>query len=185
MLRSLKQARYSPECVGHFGLAAQYYSHFTSPIRRYPDLQIHRIIKEFLNGKISQKRQDQLAQIVDYASTQSSEREREAELAERDVKDIYKARYMEDRVGEEFVGIVSSVTSFGMFIELDNTVEGLVRLADMGDDYYIFDENTFTILGERTKKMYRIGDVVKIKVEKVNVDFKEIDFKLLEKIEQN
>ncbi|MDU3335794.1 ribonuclease R [Paraclostridium bifermentans] len=185
MLRSLKQARYSPECVGHFGLAAQYYSHFTSPIRRYPDLQIHRIIKEFLNGKISQKRQDQLAQIVDYASTQSSEREREAELAERDVKDIYKARYMEDRVGEEFIGIVSSVTSFGMFIELDNTVEGLVRLADMGDDYYIFDENTFTILGERTKKMYRIGDVVKIKVEKVNVDFKEIDFKLLEKIEQN
>lgn len=185
MLRSLKQARYSPECVGHFGLAAQYYSHFTSPIRRYPDLQIHRIIKEFLNGKISQKRQDQLAQIVDYASTQSSEREREAELAERDVKDIYKARYMEDRVGEEFVGIVSSVTSFGMFIELDNTVEGLVRLADMGDDYYIFDENTFTILGERTKKMYRIGDVVKIKVEKVNVDFKEIDFKLLGKIEQN
>ncbi|MCU9810516.1 ribonuclease R [Paraclostridium sp. AKS81] len=185
MLRSLKQARYSPECVGHFGLAAQYYSHFTSPIRRYPDLQIHRIIKEFLNGKISQKRQDQLAQIVDYASTQSSEREREAELAERDVKDIYKARYMEDRVGEEFIGIVSSVTSFGMFIELDNTVEGLVRLADMNDDYYIFDENTFTILGERTKKMYRIGDVVKIKVEKVNVDFKEIDFKLLEKIEQN
>ena len=185
MLRSLKQARYSPECVGHFGLAAQYYSHFTSPIRRYPDLQIHRIIKEFLNGKISQKRQDQLAQIVDYASTQSSEREREAELAERDVKDIYKARYMEDRVGEEFVGIVSSVTSFGMFIELDNTVEGLVRLADMNDDYYIFDENTFTILGERTKKMYRIGDVVKIRVEKVNVDFKEIDFKLLEKIEQN
>lgn len=185
MLRSLKQARYSPECVGHFGLAAQYYSHFTSPIRRYPDLQIHRIIKEFLNGKISQKRQDQLAQIVDYASTQSSEREREAELAERDVKDIYKARYMEDRVGEEFIGIVSSVTSFGMFIELDNTVEGLVRLADMNDDYYIFDENTFTILGERTKKMYRIGDVVKIKVEKVNVDFKEIDFKLLERIEQN
>ncbi|WP_250675136.1 ribonuclease R [Paraclostridium ghonii] len=184
MLRSLKQARYSPECVGHFGLAAQYYSHFTSPIRRYPDLQIHRIIKEFLNGKINQKRQDQLAQIVDYASTQSSEREREAELAERDVKDIYKARYMEDKVGEEFVGIVSSVTSFGMFIELDNTVEGLVRLADMSDDYYIFDENTFTILGERTKKMYRIGDVVKIKVEKVNVDFKEIDFKLLEKIEQ-
>lgn len=184
MLRSLKQARYSPECIGHFGLAAQYYSHFTSPIRRYPDLQIHRIIKEFLNGKISQKRQDQLAQIVDYASTQSSEREREAELAERDVKDIYKARYMEDKVGEEFIGIVSSVTSFGMFIELDNTVEGLVRLADMNDDYYIFDENSFTILGERTKKMFRIGDVVRIRVDKVNVDFKEIDFKLLGKVEE-
>lgn len=184
MLRSLKQARYSPECIGHFGLAAQYYSHFTSPIRRYPDLQIHRIIKEFLNGKISQKRQDQLAQIVDYASTQSSEREREAELAERDVKDIYKARYMEDKVGEEFIGIVSSVTSFGMFIELDNTVEGLVRLADMNDDYYIFDENSFTILGERTKKMFRIGDVVRIRVDKVNVDFKEIDFGLLGKVEE-
>lgn len=185
MLRSLKQARYSPECIGHFGLAAQYYSHFTSPIRRYPDLQIHRIIKEFLNGKISQKRQDQLAQIVDYASTQSSEREREAELAERDVKDIYKARYMEDKVGEEFIGIVSSVTSFGMFIELDNTVEGLVRLADMNDDYYIFDENSFTILGERTKKMFRIGDVVRIRVDKVNVDFKEIDFVLLGKVEED
>lgn len=184
MLRSLKQARYSPECVGHFGLAAKYYSHFTSPIRRYPDLQIHRIIKEFLNGKINQKRQDQLTQIVDYASTQSSEKERAAELAERDVKDIYKCRYMEDKVGEEFVGIVSSVTSFGMFIELDNTVEGLVRLADMSDDYYNFDESTFTILGERTKKMYRIGDVVKIKVEKVNTDFKEIDFKLLGKVEE-
>lgn len=185
MLRSLKQARYSPECIGHFGLAAQYYSHFTSPIRRYPDLQIHRIIKEFLNGKISQKRQDQLAQIVDYASTQSSEREREAELAERDVKDIYKARYMEDKVGEEFIGIVSSVTSFGMFIELDNTVEGLVRLADMNDDYYIFDENSFTILGERTKKMFKIGDVVRIRVDKVNVDFKEIDFALLGKVEKD
>ncbi|MEG2246385.1 MAG: ribonuclease R [Peptostreptococcaceae bacterium] len=184
MLRSLRQARYSPECVGHFGLAAQYYSHFTSPIRRYPDLQIHRIIKEFLNGKINQKRQDQLAQIVDYASTQSSEKERAAELAERDVKDIYKCRYMEDKVGEEFVGIISSVTSFGMFIELENTVEGLVRLADMSDDYYNFDESTFTILGERTKKLYRIGDVVKIKVDKVNTDFKEIDFKLLGKVEE-
>ncbi|WP_373598975.1 ribonuclease R [Paraclostridium bifermentans] len=184
MLRSLKQARYSPEALGHFGLAAQYYSHFTSPIRRYPDLQIHRIIKEFLNGKLTPKRQEQLAQIVDYACTQSSEREREAELAERDVKDIYKARYMEDKVGEEFEGIVSSVTSFGMFIELDNTVEGLVRLADMSDDYYIFDEDSFTILGERTKKLYRIGDVVKIRVDKVNVDFKEIDFALLGKVEE-
>ena len=117
MLRSLKQARYSPECSGHFGLAAQYYSHFTSPIRRYPDLQIHRIMKEHLNNKINKKRQEQLVNIVDYASTQSSERERAADLAERDVKDYYKAVYMEDKVGEEFDGVVSSVTSFGMFIE--------------------------------------------------------------------
>lgn len=183
MLRSLKQARYSPECSGHFGLAAQYYSHFTSPIRRYPDLQIHRIMKEHLNNKINKKRQEQLVNIVDYASTQSSERERAADLAERDVKDYYKAVYMEDKVGEEFDGVVSSVTSFGMFIELPNTVEGLSRLANMGDDYYIYDEKTYTIIGERTRKTYRIGDPVRIKVANVNVDLREIDFKILYKLE--
>ena len=183
MLRSLKQARYSPECSGHFGLAAQYYSHFTSPIRRYPDLQIHRIMKEHLNNKINKKRREQLVNIVDYASTQSSERERAADLAERDVKDYYKAVYMEDKVGEEFDGVVSSVTSFGMFIELPNTVEGLSRLANMGDDYYIYDEMTYTIIGERTRKTYRIGDPVRIKVANVNVDLREIDFKILYKLE--
>lgn len=183
MLRSLKQARYSPECSGHFGLAAKYYSHFTSPIRRYPDLQIHRIMKEHLNNKINKKRQEQLVNIVDYASTQSSERERAADLAERDVKDYYKAVYMEDKVGEEFDGVVSSVTSFGMFIELPNTVEGLSRLANMGDDYYIYDEMTYTIIGERTRKTYRIGDPVRIKVDNVNVDLREIDFKILYKLE--
>ena len=183
MLRSLRQARYSPECSGHFGLAAKYYSHFTSPIRRYPDLQIHRIIKEQLNNKINKKRQEQLVNIVDYASTQSSERERAADLAERDVKDYYKAVYMEDKVGEEFDGVVSSVTSFGMFIELSNTVEGLSRLANMNDDYYIYDEMTYTIIGERTRKTYRIGDPVRIKVDNVNVDLREIDFKILYKLE--
>ena len=183
MLRSLRQARYSPECSGHFGLAAKYYSHFTSPIRRYPDLQIHRIIKEQLNNKINKKRQEQLVNIVDYASTQSSERERAADLAERDVKDYYKAVYMEDKVGEEFDGVVSSVTSFGMFIELPNTVEGLSRLANMSDDYYIYDEMTYTIIGERTRKTYRIGDPVRIKVDNVNVDLREIDFKILYKLE--
>ena len=183
MLRSLRQARYSPECSGHFGLAAKYYSHFTSPIRRYPDLQIHRIIKEQLNNKINKKRQEQLVNIVDYASTQSSERERAADLAERDVKDYYKAVYMEDKVGEEFDGVVSSVTSFGMFIELPNTVEGLSRLANMRDDYYIYDEMTYTIIGERTRKTYRIGDPVRIKVDNVNVDLREIDFKILYKLE--
>ena len=183
MLRSLRQARYSPECSGHFGLAAKYYSHFTSPIRRYPDLQIHRIIKEQLNNKINKKRQEQLVNIVDYASTQSSERERAADLAERDVKDYYKAVYMEDKVGEEFDGVVSSVTSFGMFIELPNTVEGLSRLANMRDDYYIYDEMTYTIIEERTRKTYRIGDPVRIKVDNVNVDLREIDFKILYKLE--
>lgn len=183
MLRSLRQARYSPECSGHFGLSAKYYSHFTSPIRRYPDLQIHRIIKEHLNNKLTPKRIQELTQIVDYSSTISSEQERKAELAERDVKDYYKAVYMMDKVGEEFEGVVSSVTSFGIFVELKNTVEGLIRLSDMKEDYYIFDEMSYTIIGERTKKTYRIGDSVKIRVSKVNVDLKEIDFEILEKIE--
>ncbi|WP_122639027.1 ribonuclease R [Romboutsia sp. Marseille-P6047] len=183
LLRSLKQARYEPNCIGHFGLAAKYYCHFTSPIRRYPDLQIHRIIKEQLNNKLTQKRQEQLSGIVDYASTQSSERERAAELAERDVHDYYKACYMADKVGQEFDGIVSSVTNFGMFVELENTVEGLIRLANMADDYYIYDEMTYTIIGERTKKTYKIGDPVRIRVDKVNVDFREIDFALLGKID--
>ena len=147
LLRSLKQARYEPTCLGHFGLAAKYYCHFTSPIRRYPDLQIHRIIKEQLNNKINQKRQDQLSNIVEYASTQSSERERAAELAERDVHDYYKACYMADKVGQEFEGTISSVTNFGMFVELENTIEGLVRLANMADDYYIYDDMTYTIIG--------------------------------------
>lgn len=179
MLRSLRQARYSPECSGHFGLAAKYYSHFTSPIRRYPDLQIHRIIKEQLNNKINQKRIEQLTNIVDYSSTISSEKERKAELVERDVKDYYKALFMSDKIGQEFEGVVSSVTSFGMFIELDNTVEGLVRLANISDDYYIFDEGTYTIIGEATKKTYKIGDTVNIRVAKVNADLKEIDFELI------
>lgn len=183
MLRSLRQAKYSPECVGHFGLAAKYYSHFTSPIRRYPDLQIHRIIKEQLNNKLSHKRIDQLKNIVEYSSVQSSERERSADLAERDVKDFYKCLYMYDKVGEEFDGIVSSVTSFGMFIELPNTVEGLTRLANMKDDYYIYDDQTYTIMGERTKKTFRIGDEVRIKVDNVSIELREIDFKLLHKIE--
>ena len=183
LLRSLKQARYEPTCLGHFGLAAKYYCHFTSPIRRYPDLQIHRIIKEQLNNKINQKRQDQLSNIVEYASTQSSERERAAELAERDVHDYYKACYMADKVGKEFEGTISSVTNFGMFVELENTIEGLVRLANMADDYYIYDDMTYTIIGERTKKTFRIGDPVRIRVDRVNVDFREIDFELLEKID--
>ena len=185
LLRSMMQARYSPDCAGHFGLAAEYYCHFTSPIRRYPDLQIHRIIKEQLNNKLNNKRQDQLAHIVEYASTQSSERERAAELAERDVHDFYKACYMADKVGQEFDGVVSSVTSFGMFVELENTVEGLIRLANMRDDYYIYNQETYTIMGERSHKTFKIGDTVRIKVDNVNVDFREIDFVLISKLEDS
>ncbi|KXZ40249.1 ribonuclease R [Alkalithermobacter thermoalcaliphilus JW-YL-7 = DSM 7308] len=180
MLRSLKQARYSPECIGHFGLAAKYYSHFTSPIRRYPDLQIHRIIKEFLNKKLSDSRIQSLKGIVAYSSEQSSLRERAAEDAERDVEDLKKAEYMAGKIGEEFEGVVSSVTSFGIFIELDNTIEGLIRLSSLDDDYYIFDADNYVLRGENTKKTYTIGDIVKVKVSKVNVEFKEIEFSIVQ-----
>lgn len=179
LLRSMKKARYSPECIGHFGLAARYYCHFTSPIRRYPDLMIHRIIKEFLHGDINEKRMGALIPIVETASKQSSETERTADDAEREVDDLKKAEYMSERIGQEFDGIVSSVTGFGIFVELPNTIEGLVHISDLADDYYIFDEKHLSLLGERTKKIYRLGDKVKIKVDRVDMDLREIYFSLV------
>ena len=181
MLRSLRQARYSPNCEGHFGLAAKFYCHFTSPIRRYPDLQIHRIIKEVINGRMDKKAKAHFEAVVSYASDHSSEQERAADVAEREVDDYYKAVYMEKRIGQEYDGTVSGATNFGIFVELPSSVEGLVRLADMGDDYYNYDEENFCVLGERTKKMYKIGDSVRIKVVNVDIDRKEIDFKILKK----
>ncbi|TQQ85525.1 ribonuclease R [Peptacetobacter hominis] len=183
MLRSLRQARYSPVCEGHFGLAAKYYSHFTSPIRRYPDLQIHRIIKEVINGRMDDKAKAHFESVVSYISDHSSEQERAAEVAEREVDDYYKAVYMEKRIGKEYNGVISGVTNFGIFVELENSVEGLARLADMNDDYYDYFEETFCVIGERTKKTYRIGDSVRIKVINADVDRKEIDFKILRKNE--
>lgn len=182
MLRSLKQARYSPQGTGHFGLAAKYYCHFTSPIRRYPDLQIHRIIKEYLKGKIVEQRLENLKVIVEKAAEQSSIREREADEAQRQIEDLRKAEYMVQHIGEEFEGIISSITSFGMFIELYNTIEGLIRLHDLSDDYYIYDEKNLTLMGEHTKKTFKIGDRVKIKVDNVNLSMREINFTLVNKI---
>ncbi|ACD52128.1 ribonuclease R [Clostridium botulinum] len=179
LLRSMMQARYAPECVGHFGLAAQYYCHFTSPIRRYPDLQIHRIIKEHLNGEIDDARFKKLVPIVDVASKQSSEKERVAQEAEREVDDLKKAEYMLDKIGEEFDGMISSVTSFGMFVELPNTIEGLVHVTELDDDYYIFDEAHLALIGEKTKNMHKLGDEVKVKCVKVDIDNREIYFKLV------
>ena len=179
LLRSMMQARYSPECAGHFGLAAQYYCHFTSPIRRYPDLQIHRIIKENLNGKINDKRRERLAVIVDEAAKQSSEMERLAEDAEREVDDLKKAEYMMDRIGEEYDGIISSVTSFGIFVELSNTIEGLVHITDLDDDYYVYDEAHLMLIGERTKNIYRLGDAVKVRCSRVDIDNREIFFDIV------
>lgn len=176
MLRSLRQARYSPENLGHFGLASNYYCHFTSPIRRYPDLQIHRILREMLDEKLNQKRLSSLKGIVAKSSDRASERERIAVEAERETDDLKKAEYMSYHIGEEFDGIISSVTSFGMFIELENTIEGLVRISNLVDDYYIYDEENHLFRGERTNKTFRIGDEVKIRVTNVNLDQKEIDF---------
>ncbi len=180
LLRSMMQAKYSPECVGHFGLAAKYYCHFTSPIRRYPDLMIHRIIKEFINGKIDPKRSERLSGIVDYASKQSSDMERRAQDAEREVDDLKKAEYMSERIGEQYHGIISSVTNFGFFVELPNTIEGLVHITELDDDYYVYDERHLSLIGELTKKIYRLGDEVKIKVDRVNIDTHDIYFKLVE-----
>ena len=180
LLRSMMKAKYTPECTSHFGLAARYYCHFTSPIRRYPDLQIHRIIKEHLNGKIDEKRAQKLTTIVEIAAKISSDTERIAEEAEREVDDLKKAEYMMDRIGEEFEGIISSVTSFGIFVELPNTVEGLVHITDLDDDYYVYDEQHLMLLGQRTKNIYRLGDSVKVVCSRVDIDNREIFFDIVE-----
>lgn len=177
-LRSLKQAKYSPNNDGHFGLAAKYYCHFTSPIRRYPDLQIHRIIKEMIAGKLNEKRIQELKKIVEEVSIISSEKERNAELAERDVDDMKMAEYMKAHIGETFTGIISSVTSFGLFIELENTIEGLLRVDDLDDDYYVYDEVRLQLVGERTRKIYALGDEITVVVADANPELREIDFEL-------
>ena len=183
ILRSLKQAKYSPDCSGHFGLAAEYYCHFTSPIRRYPDLQIHRIIKEFINkGGLNSNRQNKLKDIVLKASEQSSVMERKAEVAERDIDKYYKCIYMEDKIGQEFKGIISSVTHFGFFVELPDTVEGLVSIESLTEDRYEYNENTHELIGqgvgtEETHIIaYRVGDEVTVKLDSVNADAREINF---------
>ena len=184
MLRSLQKARYSDVHDWHFGLAADYYSHFTSPIRRYPDLIIHRIMKEQLNGLLNEKRIEHYKGILPEITKSNSERERAAQDAERDCEDMKKAEFMADKVGQVFEGIIANVTAFGMFVELDNTIEGLVRLSTMEDDYYIYDERTLTLLGERTKRRFRIGDKVKVQLVKSTPESRQIDFMLLESEEQ-
>ena len=182
MLRSMKQAKYDSEMSGHFGLAAEFYSHFTSPIRRYPDLVIHRVIREVIENKgaLPENRQEYLASRMADIAQQSSERERVAVEAERDTEKMKKAEYMLDKVGEEFEGIISSVTSFGMFIELENTVEGLIRLSALTDDYYHFDDQHMALIGERTSKVFRIGDEVKIRVARVSMEEYTIDFEMVD-----
>lgn len=179
LLRSLKKARYSEENQVHFGLAARYYCHFTAPIRRYPDLQIHRIIKSYLKGKLKPKEQERLSTYLPKVADHTSTTERTAEEAEREVEDLKKAEYMSKRIGKEYEGMVSSLTHFGMFVQLENTIEGLVHFSNMTDDYYRFDEENYHIIGEHTRKVYRLGDIVKIRVANADLIKRSIDFMLI------
>jgi ribonuclease R len=179
-LRSMKQAKYTVANTGHFGLSAKYYCHFTSPIRRYPDLQIHRIIKENLNGKMGEKRIAHYEKILYEVADHSSKTERRADEAEREVEKMKKVEYMLEHIGETFEGVISGITNWGMYVELPNTVEGMIRVSEMHDDYYIYDEEHYQLVGEHTKTIYKLGQ--KVTVEVVNADKiqRTIDFALVE-----
>ena len=180
VLRTLKVAKYEKENKGHFGIASKCYCHFTSPIRRYPDLFIHRVISSYLEAdynideRLKEKYEEQCAKYAD----RSSEREKIAQKVERDSEDIKKAEYMQDKVGDVYDGIVSSITAFGMFVELENTVEGLVRFEDMGDEYFIYDDERKILTGEHTKRVFKIGDEVTIVVIGADKQSRKIDFAL-------
>lgn len=182
MLRTLKLAKYSEECIGHFGLAAKYYCHFTSPIRRYPDLFIHRVISDYIDSgymlddkKISKYSSD----AIEYAKSSSSA-EKQATTIERDFDDLYKCIYMNNYIGEEFDAVISNVTSFGIFVRLENTVEGLITFDNINDlDYYIYDEKKHRLIGEKTSKVFKIGDKLKVKLVKSDVALREIDFMIV------
>jgi len=178
-LRSMKQAKYMVDCEGHFGLATKYYCHFTSPIRRYPDLQIHRIIKENLRGELDEKRRGHYSAILPEVAQHSSKTERTAEEAERELEKMKKCEYAEEHLGEEAEGIISGITNYGMYVELPNTVEGMIRLADITDDYYRFDEENYCLVGERSYREFQLGQTVKIMIHRVDKLLKTIDFLLV------
>lgn len=180
ILRTLKVAKYEKENKGHFGIASKCYCHFTSPIRRYPDLFIHRVISSYLsaNYNISENLKEKYEEESANYADSSSEREKIAQKVERDSEDIKKAEYMQDKVGNVYEGIVSSITSFGMFVELENTVEGLIRFENMGDEYFVYDEQRKILMGEHTKRVFKIGDKVKIIVISADKQTRKIDFAL-------
>lgn len=179
-LRSMKQAKYTPDNTGHFGLAAPYYCHFTSPIRRYPDLQIHRIIKENIRGRMNVNRREHYEGILPEVAKHSSEMERRAEEAERETVKLKKAEYMEDHIGEVFEGVISSITKWGMYVELSNTIEGLVHVTNMCDDHYNYYEERYEMVGEHTNKVYKLGQTVNVRVLDVDKLQRTIDFELAE-----
>lgn len=180
LVRSMAKARYSEQSIGHFGLATKFYTHFTSPIRRYPDTMVHRLIREFIfEAKIDAENLEKYAKLLKDIAFYTSRCERIAVDCEREVENMKKAEYMETKIGEVFEGIISSVTNWGIYVELPNTIEGLVHVLDMTDDYYNFDERTLSLIGERTKKSYRLGDTVKVKVISSSKEEREIDFEIV------
>lgn len=183
LLRSMKQARYTTGCSGHFGLAAKHYCHFTSPIRRYPDLQIHRIIKDTIRGRMKDEKKLYYAQILEDVALKTSALERRAEEVERETIKLKKAEFMESRLFQQFDGIISGVTGWGIYVELPNTVEGLVHVSTLTDDYYEFDEENYCLVGESSKREYHLGDAVRIMVSEVDINTKSVDFILVKKLE--
>ena len=179
LLRCMKKAFYSKDNLGHFGLASKCYTHFTSPIRRYPDLVVHRRLKEILHGKIDNKTNSYWAQELIYIAEHSSEKERASVECERDVDDLKIAEYMMDHIGEQYKGMISSITNFGMFVELENLIEGLIPFRNMDDDHYNYDETLKILKGERTGKIYKLGDEVNVEVEAASKESKTVDFKLV------
>ncbi|WDF81956.1 ribonuclease R [Lacticaseibacillus pabuli] len=180
LLRSLKQARYSPDPLGHFGLAAKYYSHFTSPIRRYPDLVAHRLIRTYATQGTGDEVKEKWRNALPDIAVSTSAAERRSIDAERSVDDLKKAEFMEDKVGQDFDAVVSSVLGFGMFVQLPNTVEGLVHISTMTDDYYQFVEKQMALVGGRTHKMYRIGQAIRVHLDQVDVEQHQVDFSIID-----
>lgn len=183
-LRSMKQAKYTPENSGHFGLATTYYSHFTSPIRRYPDLQIHRIIKENLRGRLSKERHSHYENILSEVTKNCSELERRAEQAERETIKLKKAEYMEQHIGETFVGVISSITKWGMYVELENTIEGLVHVTAMTDDHYDYHEDCYEMVGQHCGNVFKLGQEIYVEVVGIDKLQRTIDFKLGKELEE-
>ena len=181
ILRTLKVARYESENKGHFGIASKYYCHFTSPIRRYPDLFIHRIISKYIDNSyiLNEKNLEKYKEQATKYSQTSSEREKIAQKVEREAIAIKKAEYMQNKIGKEYEGIVSGITAFGMFVELENTVEGLIKFEDLGNEYFIYNDENKTLIGENSKKIYKIGDKIKIKVIYANKQLRRINFKAI------
>ncbi len=181
MLRAMQQARYDHVNKGHFGLAARFYAHFTSPIRRYPDLVVHRALRSRTQSKLIDRERRKFNEVLPDVARSTSERERRAEEAERELIQWKKVRFMEDKVGDEFTGHITGVTAFGLFVELtEQFVEGLVHISSMADDYYRFVETQYLLKGENSGKVYRLGDVVRIQLVRVDKEHRQLDLGLVD-----